>query len=277
MMIMTSSLVALVFFLSSLPAQAPQAGASNISNTAWAVLRSGMTDSNPVKRSEAFEALGTIGPTAAVVAAVEQGLEDKDPLVRQTSAAVLGAIKSHRAIPGLKAALRDQAPEVRLAAARSLWELGDHSASRQILMEVLSGQMKTSGTFVKQEIGAAKREIHNPSALAKIGITQGAEALLGPFGMGVGFAEDIFKDQNAVGQSLAASLLAADSDPASLTALEEALLEENPGVRAAAAQALGRRAKRGAIPDLESLLHDSSAGPRFMAAAAIIRLTKRQK
>ncbi|MGH9378257.1 MAG: HEAT repeat domain-containing protein [Terriglobia bacterium] len=274
---MTSSLVALAFFLSSLPAQAPQARASNISNAAWTVLRSGMTDSNPVKRSEAFEALGTIGPTAAAGAAVEQGLKDKDPLVRQTSAAVLGEMKSHRAIPSLIAALRDQAPQVRLAAAHALWVLGDRRASRQILMEVLSGRVKTSDNFVEQEIGTAKREIHNPNALARIGITQGAEALLGPFGMGVGFAEDIFKDQDAVGQSLAARLLASDSNPASLSALEEALLEGNPGVRAAAARALGRRAKPGAIPDLEPLLHDRSEGPRFMAAAAIIRLTKYQK
>ncbi|HEV2500221.1 MAG TPA: HEAT repeat domain-containing protein [Terriglobia bacterium] len=273
-MIMTSVLVSLLLLLPTLPGQAAQASATNSRDAAWSILRAGMTDSNSINRSEAIEAIGTIGPTSAAVGAVEQGFEDKDPLVRQTTATVLGGMKSRRAIPSLETALHDQSPQVRLAAAHSLWELGDRSASRQILIEVLSRRVKTSDNFVAQEIGTAKRDIHNPNALAKIGITQGAEALLGPFGMGVGFAEDVFKDQGAVGQSLAASLLAADSSPASLTALEEALLDENAGVRAAAAEALGRRANRSAIPDLGPLLHDRSAGPRFMAAAAIIRLTE---
>src|SRR5487761_218489 len=247
-MFTASGILTLLFFV------APTRTVANPSNTAWTVLRAGLTDSDPIKRSEALTATESIGPVLRAILLIEKGLADKDPLVRQTAATVLGQMRSRRAIPKLTQALSDQVPSVRLVAAKSLWELGDHRC-RNDLMDILSGQQKTSNPFIKTEIQTAERDIHDPSALVRIGITQGAGAFLGPYGMGLGIAEDMFKDQDAVGRALAASLLDHDS-----------------GVRAAAARALGMRSERSALPDLVPLLYDKSPAPRFMAAAAIIRL-----
>ncbi len=242
--------------------------------SAWAVLNAGLTDSDPIKRSEALTATGSIGPSARALSRVEAGLTDKDALVRQTAAAVLGEMRSRRAVPELTTALGDQAPAVRLAAAEALWKLGDHRC-RGDLIKILGGKQKTANSIVKTDIRTAERDIHNPKDLAEIGITQGAEALLGPYGIGIGAAEDLFKDKEASGRALAASLLGRDSTPASFNALVEALLDRDPVVRAAAARSLGRRANPRALPDLTPLLYDKDPAARFMAAAAIIRLNWR--
>ncbi|MGH9407431.1 MAG: HEAT repeat domain-containing protein [Terriglobia bacterium] len=250
--------------------------APNVQLKSWNILRSGIASSDPVHRAEALTAISSIGATRRSLSMVEDGLTDKDPIVRQTAATALGEMKSRRAIPALEEALSDKDPEVRVAAARSLWELGDHKC-RGVLMDMLAGREKTSQPFVKQEVGLAVRELHQPGTIARIGITQGAEAVLGPYGMGIGFAEEILKDDGAVGRSLAAKLLGSDSDPKSFDALEQALLDKNSAVRAVAARSLGERGRRSAIPDLEPLLDSTSAGPRFMAAAAIIRLSLRHR
>ena len=243
---------------------------------AWRVLRAGLTDSDPIKRSEAVTAAGSLGRTGRAVSLVAGGLADKHPLVRQTAAAVLGQMGAYRAILGLRQALSDKVPAVRFAAARSLWRLKDHGC-RSYLIGVLSGQQKTSNPLVRAEIRTAERDMRDPSSMAKIGITQGAAALLGPYGIGLGVAERMFTDQNAVGRALTARLLASGSDPETFAALEGALLDRDPGVRAAAARALNTRSERRAVPDLEPLLYDKSSAPRFMAAAAIIRLTTTRK
>jgi hypothetical protein len=117
----------------------------------------------------------------------------------------------------------------------------------------------------------AKKKLHSPAALAKIGIEQAA-SLLGPFSIGVGFAEDLVKDKGATARALSAKLLATDPDPRSIQELEQSLDDKNAAVRAAVARALGQRAGRDEIPKLQDLLTDANDGVRYMASAAIVRL-----
>lgn len=248
--------------------------ATDLSTRAWEILSAGMADQNPAKRAQAVTAVGTIGLTRRAISAVESALTDKDPLVRQTAAAVLADMKSYRSIGKLKRALSDDTPEVKFTAAKALWELGDRSG-RDILMNVLAGE--ASDKSVKSEMRGAKREIHSPAALAKMGSLETARALLGPFSLGVGFAEDLMKDRGAPARALAAKLLGNDSDPESLSELEQALYDKNPGVRAVAVRAFAQRSTRKAVPKLEPLLADRSDAPRYMAAAAIVKLTKTAK
>ena len=248
--------------------------ATDLSTRAWEILSAGMADQNPAKRAQAVTAVGTIGLTRRAISAVESALTDKDPLVRQTAAAVLADMKSYRSIGKLKRALSDDTPEVKFTAAKALWELGDRGG-RDILMNVLAGE--ASDKSVKSEMRGAKREIHSPAALAKMGSLETARALLGPFSLGVGFAEDLMKDRGAPARALAAKLLGNDSDPESLSELEQALYDKNPGVRAVAVRAFAQRSTRKAVPKLEPLLADRSDAPRYMAAAAIVKLTKTAK
>ncbi|MCU1275946.1 MAG: lyase domain protein repeat-containing protein [Bryobacterales bacterium] len=239
---------------------------------AWDILKEGMADHNPSKRAQAIRALGSIGATPQVVKMVVGALKDKDVVVRETAAAVLGEMQARRALPNLKEALDDESAEVSFAAARSLWQMGDQSG-RDILCQVLMGDRKTGPGMIEGGMRDAKRKLHSPAALAKIGIDQAA-GFLGPFSMGVWFAEDFMKDKGASARALSAKLLATDPEPGSTQELELALDDKNSAVRAAAARALGERAVRDEIPTIQPLLLDSNDGVRYMAAAAIIRLSQ---
>ncbi len=238
------------------------------------MLLSAATDSNPVKRTQALTALGTVGPARPALKAIQKGLQDKDTYVRLTAVAALGEVKSPRGIAELRRALDDDDPEVRLVAARTLWQMGDHSG-REVLIRVLSGEKQKGGPGpIQGEVQAAKDKLYDRSALAKMGISEGAGALFGPLSMGVGFAEDFLKDKEAPQRAVAAELLAKDRSPKSLVELEDALDDKNGGVRAAAARALGDRSDRHALQKLEGMLDDKSDAARFMAAATILRLTQ---
>ncbi len=241
---------------------------------AWKILLNAAVDTNPVRRTQALTALGTIGPSVPVLKVIEKGLQDKDTYVRLTAVAALGEVKSPRRIAELQRALDDDDPEVRFVAARTLWQMGNHSG-RQGLIRALTGERQRGGPGpIKGGVQAAKDKLYNRSALARMGIAEGVGAFLGPLSMGVGFAEDMLKDKGAPQRAVAAELLARDRGSRSLTQLEDALNDKNGGVRAAAAQALAYRRDRHALPKLEGMLDDKRDAARFMAAASVVRLTR---
>jgi HEAT repeat protein len=245
--------------------------AEDIEKSAWDVLNHALADGNPVKRGQALTALGLIGSTAPhVVDLLEAGLTDKDETVRQTAAVVMGEIGARQAIPMLKKALDDESGEVSFAAARSLWVMGD-SSGREIFWAVLAGDQKTGPGMIQGGIRDAKRKLHSPAAMAKIGISEAA-GFLGPFSMGVSFVEELVKDKGATARALSAKLLGSDSDPQTKVELEQSLEDKNAGVRAAAARALSQRGGKEELAKIHPLLGDSNDGVRTVAAAAIIRL-----
>jgi HEAT repeat protein len=247
--------------------------AQDMEKSAWDVLNHALADGNPVKRGQALTALGLIGSTAPhVVDLLEAGLTDKDETVRQTAAAVMGDIGARQAIPMLKKALDDESGEVNFAAARSLWQMGDPSG-REILWAVMAGEQKTGPGMIQGEIRDAKRKLHSPAALAKIGIDE-ASGFLGPFSMGVGFVEELVKDKGATARALSAKLLGSDSDPQTRRELEQSLEDKNSGVRAAAARALSQRGGKEELAKIQPLLADGNESVRTVAAAAIIRLSQ---
>jgi hypothetical protein len=67
--------------------------------------------------------VGSIGPAPDVIATLNEFLRDKDVVIRQTTAALMGQEKYTQCVPALKAALDDE-PEVAVQAAKSLWAMG---------------------------------------------------------------------------------------------------------------------------------------------------------
>jgi HEAT repeat protein len=202
---------------------------------------------------------------------VESALSDKDLEVRQTAAAVLGAVDSKRSIPKLKALLEDQAPEVSFEAARALWVLGDASG-RDVLMAVALGDRASSSGLLKEQMRDAMKKLHNPAALAMIGMKEGAGAFLGPFGIGILVFEELRKDGSATARTLSVAALARDTDPKTLEVLVEALEDKNWVVRAAAAKALSTRGDAAMIAKLAPMLQDKNEEVRYVSAGAIINL-----
>jgi len=243
--------------------------------TAWDVLKQGLDDKNPDRRRQAITAMASIGLAPDAVARIEQALQDKEPLVRQTAAAELGQMKSKQSLPALKSALDDVSGEVAFAAAKALWEMGDRSG-RDLIEDVLTGQQKASEGVVSGAMRDAKRKIRDPKALAMMGFKEASGALLGPFNIGILAAEQAFKDSSAGGRALAVTLLVTECDAETLRLLERTSSEDkNWIVKAAAAKALGQCGNQDTIPKLELDLTDSHDAVKFMAAASIVKLSLR--
>jgi hypothetical protein len=240
--------------------------------TPWEILTDGATDHNVIHRQEALAALGTVGPNSRAIRLVVAALEDHDPSIRQLAARNLGEMHARSAIPKLRAALKDDSGEVCFAAAKSLWDMGDHSG-RQVFIDILAGEKSNSPGLVKEQLATAKKKLHDPKELAFVGAEEAAGALFGPAGWGIKIMKEVSKDRSASARAMSASILAHDKNEDSLQQLHDALWDKNWLVREAAAQALGASRQRSQISYLRDLLQDDKHAVRYMAAASIIRLS----
>lgn len=262
------------------PASAPLA---SISDQAWKLLITGAESKNFRKRTDAIAALATIEGQPAAVKLIEAGLTDKSVDVRRIAAAALGNMGAKAAIPELRTAMDDKDATVSFAAAEALWRLGDQSG-RDIFYAVVLGNRQASRGFISSNIHGAIRTLHDPRALAMIGVNEGSSALLGPFSEGVTIAEALARDSSAPARAFSVALLGEYPSPDSEKILEDVLDDKNVAVRAAAANALGGFRDPALIPGLAPLMSEKGtplikpdASVRYMAAAAIIRLLHMQK
>jgi len=246
-----------------------------VEKLAWAMLVAGINDEKVQKRTAAITALGAVGPQPRAVRSIEETLKDKDSSVRELAATTLGKMKARHSIPRLRNALEDNAPEVVFAAALSLWELGDRSG-RDIFVEVLDGERKTSDGLVKSNLRDARRKFSSPGGLVLMGAKEAAGALFGPLSYGIAAAAEFSKgkDKCASARSIAASILATDPSDEAARELDDALQDKNWVVRAAAAEALGKLPRQGQVSQLAPLLDDDKEAVRFMAASSIVRLSQ---
>lgn len=238
---------------------------------AWEILNTGLHDGNPAKRVQDVAAMGIMRPQPKSVALVESAFDDKDFSVRQAACVALEQMKSRASIPKLHDVLNDKAPEVVFAAAKALYAMGDPTG-RQVLLAVLLGDQADSSGFFASSMHDMKAKMHDPKALVLIGIKEGAGAFLGPASMGIPVAEGLLKDSNASGKTVAAALLAKDTQPDTLAAIRQALGDKNWTVRAAAARTLALNDKTATFNEIVPLLDDTKVEVQYSAAAAVIRL-----
>ena len=242
----------------------------------WQILTAGAADHNPLRRAEAVAALGTMAPSPRVLHLIENALDDKDSSIRQLAAMNLGQMHARRSIPKLKKALNDPSAEVSFAAAKSLWNMGDHSG-REVFIRILSREKSSSPGLLKGEVESTKKEFEDKRKLAIIGAKEAASSLFGPAGWGIKIMEEVTRDRSASARAMSAILLGRDTSLDGLRELQDALSDKNWIVRAAAAQALGATRHRDQIQYLRPLLDDDKPAVRFMAAASILRLSSGEK
>jgi HEAT repeat protein len=204
------------------------------------------------------------------------GLQDRDADVRRVAATSIGEIKARAALPHLRTALDDGDPSVRFAAAQALWKMGDMSG-RRVLIGVLERNQPASaggiGSMIKDGFDSADDKLHDPNQLALLGISQASGAFLGPFSIGVTFAEQLAKDKSAPARVVAVSLLAKDHDPRSIRDLDEALDDSSWPVQAAAAKALASHPCKILISDLALLLDQKRDELKLTAATSLLRVS----
>lgn len=243
---------------------------------AWRTLAAGINAKKFTDRVIALKAMADLGPDPQGVRLVAGVLKDKDPDLRAQAAATLGEMKSRAALPALRVALNDEAPQVSFAAAKSLWQLGDN-AGRRVLLEVLQGDKGTKDGFVASHKREAKRQLEDKKSLVAMGAEKGAgEFLPGPLGMGVGLARQQFAGAADPARADCADLLSRRPDKATMLALKAALMDRDWSVRAAAAVALGRMRRPGTRQWLEFALDDGKPAVRDAAAVGILRMSARR-
>lgn len=243
---------------------------------AWRVLAEGVNAKKFTDRILALKAMSDLGPNPKGVRLVSAVLKDKDPDVRAQAAATLGEMKSRAALPALRIALGDEAPQVSFAAAKSLWQLGDN-AGRRVLLDVLQGDQGTKDGFVAGHMREAKRQLQDKKALVAMGAEKGAGELLpGPLSMGVGLARQQFSPASDPARVACADLLSRRPDKATMLALKAALVDRDWGVRVAAAIALGKMGRAETKPWLVFALDDGKPAVRDAAAVGILRMSARR-
>jgi HEAT repeat protein len=237
---------------------------------AWLVLQQGLTSKRATKRTNAVHALRILVHNSRAQDLVEQALTDPDPKVRAAAARALGPMEGISSEPKLKALLNDKEPFVVLAAAHSLFLLGDRGEVYDIDYEVLNGERKSADGFVASQIS----ELRDPKAVAAMGLETGIGFM--PFG---GEAYEVYKrvrkDDVTPVRVAAAKELIADADPKVDGALTKACSDRKWSVRAAAVFAIAKRDNPSLLNVTIRAMEDKNEIVRFEAAAAVLRLSQR--
>ncbi len=246
----------------------PGSAAEAPTERAWLILQEGLTNKRAAKRTNAVHALRILVHNSSAQDMAEQALSDPDPKVRASAARALGPMEAVSSQPRLKALLNDKEPSVVLAAAHSLFLLGDRGEVYDIDYEVLNGERKSADGFVASQIG----ELRDPKAVAAMGLETGIGFM--PFG---GEAYEVYKrvrkDDVTPVRVAAAKELIADRDPKVDEALTKACSDRKWSVRAAAVFAIAKRDDPSLLSVITPAMEDKNEIVRFEAAAAVLRLT----
>lgn len=244
--------------------QAPQ----NPKEQAWSVLNKGLTNTNLDKRRKAVAALGLLPGDSQAEDAALTALKDEKPEVRVAAAQALGDMGAKSATPQLVEAIHDTDVAVILTAAHALVTLGDERGYN-VFYAVLTGQQKSGQSLAEQQ----KKMLNDPKKLAGMGFQAGLGFV--PFG-GLGYsAFKIFtKDDVSPVLAAAAMTLAKDPDPKSGQALVDAAqVQKKWLVRAAAYDAIAKRGDPSLKGAAVSGLQDAQDEVQYSAAAAVLRLS----
>jgi HEAT repeat protein len=237
------------------------------------LLKQALVASNPETRKTAVVALSLAATNGPLFTQLEAMLKDKDLEVRLAVVEGLQEVKTKAAIAALHTALNDPTPEVSFAAAKALWALND-PAGKQALLAVLAGDNKTASGFYSKEKRQAIRMMHTPRTTILYMVRQGVGFAPVPgLGMGIASMQQILSDPSVSGRAAAALLLSKDKDKATLDALEDALIDKDFRVRAAAVHSLALRNDPALRVELEPLIADDKEEVRLRAAAALLRLS----
>jgi HEAT repeat protein len=233
---------------------------------AWEILTAGAQNHSREKRAKAFRALGLLSGESRAVDLAEDALEDKEPEVRVAAAQALGEMGSIKSVPKLERAMNDKKISVSLAAAHSLVLLKNNSGY-ELYYAVLTGRRKGGG-MIKQQWD----ELKNPKVAAEFAFEQGIG--FAPYAGSVfeAFRMLTKKDPSPI-RAAAAGALAHDPDPDALTALTEAVSDKNWLVRVAALRAISMRGDRTCLDAVQSATQDEKDEVRYAAAAAVVKLT----
>jgi len=247
---------------------APLVGSEAPTIRAWQTLEGGLASKRAARRANAVHALRLLPDDAKAQELAERALTDSSPKVRAAAARALGPMGAASSVPKLKAVLNDREPAVVLAAAHSLFLLGDREDVYDIDYQVLIGERKGADGFVKSQIN----ELKDLKVVAMMGFETGIGFV--PFG---GEAYEVYKriskDDGTPIRAAAAKELATDHSARIGAALATACSDKKWQVRAAAVFAIGKRDDPALLKVIAPALADKNEVVRDEASAAVLRLS----
>lgn len=239
---------------------------ANPSAAAWDLLDAACASDKPGERANGVRALGLVPDNARALKVVLAALTDEKPDVRAAAAEALGEMKAKSAISPLRSALDDDDPHVVLAAAHSLYEMHDPEAY-ETYYEILTGERKATRGLIASQ----KARLSDPKQMAELGVQQGIGFI--PFaGIGWQAIKTLTKDDTSKVRASAAKTLAEDPDEAATKALRVATGDDQWLVRAAALEALAHRGDPNVLDVAIRMMSDDKEEVKLSAAATVLRL-----
>jgi HEAT repeat protein len=256
------------------PAAQPPALPEDPKATAWEILESGTKADKLSDRATAIRVLGLMTKNSHAENIAEAALNEEKPEIRAAAATALGEMQARSSIPKLRDLLADEDMSVALAAAHALDLMHDASAF-QLYYEILTGERKTSKGLIAEQTKTLK----DPKKLAVLGFEEGIGFV--PFA-GIGWEAyrrlNSGKNDSAPVRTAAAKVLARDPDPASARALSDASKDnKNWIVRAAALEAIAQRGDPSLLKVAELAMSDDEPAVKYTAAATVLHLINVQE
>jgi HEAT repeat protein len=242
--------------------------AQTAQENAWSTLVGGLNNTGWEKRAKAVAVLGELPADKKAEEAALAALKDDRPEVRSAAAQALGEKDAKSAIPQLTEMFSDPEPSVILAAARSLIALGDNRGYNAFYA-VLTGETKTGTSLTDQQ----KKMLKDPKKMAGLGLQVGVGFI--PFGgLAMGGYKTLTRDDTSPVLAGAALVLAKDPDPKSGQALADAAATQNKWlVRAPAYDAIAKRGDPSLLPTAIDGLQDPQNEVQYSAAGSVLRLS----
>jgi len=242
------------------------------SNEAWTILTNAATDAkHPQTRIQALAAMGLMrSPRSGKM--IADAMKDADLDVRTAAALAAGQTKDRNLTTPLRELLKDKEPQVVFVAAMTLWKMNDKSGE-DILVGVVDGERAAGPTLMNGTKQKITRELHDPGAMTRMGATEGATLLLGPFGFGVGALEYIRKNGGDSSRVAAIEQIGEERTEPIHKELLSVLGDKDPTVRVAAAKALVDYRDKATSMAIYQQFADTKYPVRLTAAAAYLRTT----
>ncbi|HEX9200294.1 MAG TPA: HEAT repeat domain-containing protein [Acidobacteriaceae bacterium] len=239
---------------------------------AWMILEGAAGDTkHAATRIQALAALGMLRSPRSEKT-ITDAMADADVDVRTAAVLAAGETKDRNMTTSLRNLLDDKEPQVAFAAAMTLWKMNDKSGE-DILMSIVDGGRSTNPTMMHGTEHKISKDLHDPAKLAKLGATQGAFLLLGPFGYGITAFQFMHQGGGDFARASAIEQIAQEHTEPIHKELVAALGEKDPVVRAAAAKALVEYRDKATSMALYALFADPKYAVRLTSAAAYLRTT----
>lgn len=254
---------------------------------AWSFVSSHARDQQEYVRIAAFTVMAETADRGALQL-LEDGLLDTSLLVRARATEGLGRLAAAdrqktrpAALPGLKRALQDPTPPVRIAAMNALGELGGavDAGTRSTLVQIARtdegpAQVFAQAALVKLGNLQALDDILSAATLPNPDLRMAAIGVLGrikrPSTLSL-LTQSIYDPDESV-RAFAAGALGDFGNPSAGGALTQALSDESPRVRGVAAVSLGRLGVAQSRPLLQQTARDPVELVRAGAVEGLLRL-----